>query len=62
MNNYLTNPASLFDLKGKVALITGATGAFGQVAARVIGNSGCNLLLTGGNKDALESLIFFLSC
>ncbi len=56
MNNYLVNPASLFDLKGKVALITGATGAFGQVAARVIGNSGCNLLLTGGNKDALESL------
>ncbi|GGZ67580.1 SDR family NAD(P)-dependent oxidoreductase [Paraglaciecola chathamensis] len=56
MNNYLANPASLFDLKGKVALITGATGAFGQVAARVIGNSGCNLLLTGGNKEALETL------
>jgi len=56
MTNYITNPAQLFDLTGKVALITGATGAFGQVAARVMGNSGCKLVLTGGNTAALDEL------
>jgi len=29
----LTNPLNMFDIKGKVALITGASGAFGMVAS-----------------------------
>ena len=32
-DDFLTNPASLFDVKGKVAVITGASGALGALAA-----------------------------
>ena len=34
--NAMTNPLSMFDVKNKVALITGASGAFGMVAARIL--------------------------
>ena len=34
------NPLSMFDVKGKVAVITGASGAFGMVAARVLALNG----------------------
>jgi NADP-dependent 3-hydroxy acid dehydrogenase YdfG len=30
----------LFDVRGKVALVTGATGAFGSVAAKALGGAG----------------------
>lgn len=49
-------PYSLFDVKEKVALITGATGAFGQVAAKTLADSGCYLVLAAGNADALETI------
>ena len=49
----LTNPLSMFDVKGKVALITGASGAFGMVAARVLAGAGCKLVLVAGNAEAL---------
>ena len=39
------DPATLFDVKCKVALIAGASGAFGAVAARVLASAGCNLVL-----------------
>ena len=29
----LANPLSLFDVRGKVAIVTGASGAFGALAA-----------------------------
>ena len=32
----LDNPHQMFDVTGKVALITGASGAFGAVAARCL--------------------------
>ena len=41
----MTNPLSMFDVAGKVALITGASGAFGMVAARILGGAGCKLVL-----------------
>ncbi|MGI9493373.1 MAG: SDR family NAD(P)-dependent oxidoreductase [Geminicoccaceae bacterium] len=50
----LANPLSLFDVKGKTALITGASGAFGMVAARVLAGAGCKLVLTAGSADALK--------
>ena len=31
MNDFLKNPLSLFDIKGKTAIITGASGAFGAI-------------------------------
>ena len=52
----LTNPLSLFDVTGKVALITGASGAFGRVAARVLAGAGCKLVLAAGSADALTEI------
>jgi len=45
-----------FGLQGKTALITGATGAFGAVAAKALGNAGARLVLAGGNSPVLEAL------
>ena len=51
--DFLTNPASLFDVKGKTALITGATGAFGALAAKIMSGAGANVVLAAGNKEKL---------
>lgn len=47
---------SIFDVKDHVALITGASGAFGMVAARVLAQAGCHLVLAAGNQDALSKI------
>ena len=52
----IDNPYSSFDIKGKVALVVGATGAFGSVASRTYAGAGCKVALTGGNKSELEML------
>ncbi|MBV0912282.1 SDR family NAD(P)-dependent oxidoreductase [Anianabacter salinae] len=52
----LTNPLSMFEVTGKVALISGASGAFGMVAARVLAGAGCKLVLVAGNADALAEI------
>jgi NAD(P)-dependent dehydrogenase (short-subunit alcohol dehydrogenase family) len=52
----MINPASLFDIKDKVAIITGASGAFGMVAARVLAASGCKLVLAAGKKSELDAI------
>ncbi|MGH1423873.1 MAG: SDR family NAD(P)-dependent oxidoreductase [Pseudooceanicola sp.] len=54
--NAMSNPLSMFDVKGKVALITGASGAFGMVAARVLAGAGCKLVLAAGSADALSDI------
>ena len=54
--NAMTNPLSMFDVKDKVALITGASGAFGMVAARILAGAGCNLVLAAGNQKALDAI------
>lgn len=46
----------LFDVRGKSAIVIGATGAFGQVACAALGAAGANLILTAGKKDALDRL------
>ena len=56
MNDMLRNPLSLFDIRGKVAIVAGATGAFGALAAKVLAGAGANVVLTGGNKAALEAV------
>lgn len=50
------NPLSMFDVKDNVALITGASGAFGMVAARILAGAGCKLVLVAGNQDALDDI------
>lgn len=52
----LSNPLDMFDVRGKVALITGASGAFGVVSARVLGGAGCKLVLAAGNAAALAEI------
>lgn len=52
----LQNPLSMFDVKGNVALITGASGAFGMVAARILAGAGCKLVLVAGNQAALDEI------
>ncbi len=54
--NAMANPLSLFDVKGQTALITGASGAFGMVAARILAGAGCNLVLAAGNQEALDAI------
>jgi NAD(P)-dependent dehydrogenase (short-subunit alcohol dehydrogenase family) len=53
MDDIFRNPLALFDVKGKVALITGASGAFGLVAAKALAGAGCKLVLAAGNEKAL---------
>ena len=52
----LTNPLSVFDVSGKVALITGASGAFGAVAAEYLSAAGCKVALAAGNAKALADV------
>lgn len=55
-DEWLKNPLSLFDVKGKVAVITGASGAFGSLASRVLSKAGCKLVLSAGKKSELDSI------
>src|ERR1700730_10462162 len=48
----LRNPLSLFDIRGKTAIVTGATGAFGALAAKVLAGAGANAVLAAGNAEA----------
>lgn len=53
-NEWLKNPASLFDIQGKVAVVTGASGAFGMLAAQVLAGAGARLVLAAGNAGLLD--------
>jgi len=52
----IADPLKMFDVAGKTALITGASGAFGMVAARVLAGAGCKLVLAAGSADALADI------
>jgi NAD(P)-dependent dehydrogenase (short-subunit alcohol dehydrogenase family) len=52
--DWLKNPLSLFDVRGKVAVVTGASGAFGALASQVLAGAGARLVLAAGNAKALE--------
>ncbi len=52
----LRNPLSLFDNKGKVAIVTGASGAFGRGCAIALGALGGKLVLASGTKDELDEV------
>lgn len=47
---------SLFDVRGKSAIVIGATGAFGRVVCSTLGDAGARLTITAGNSDDLEAL------
>src|SRR5262245_48768384 len=54
--DFLKNPLSLFDIKGKTALITGATGAFGALAAKTLAGAGANVVIAAGRADELKKV------
>jgi NAD(P)-dependent dehydrogenase (short-subunit alcohol dehydrogenase family) len=53
----LRNPLSLFDVKGKVAVITGASGSFGRACALALGSLGAKLVLASGSHKELDGVI-----
>ena len=53
----LRNPLSLFDVRGKVALITGASGSFGRACALALGALGAKLVLASGSKAELDAVV-----
>ncbi len=46
----------MFDLTGKTALVTGASGGIGGAIAKALHAQGANVVLSGTRADALESL------
>ena len=56
-----TPPIGLFNIKGKSALVTGASGALGEVAARTLAEAGAVVTLAGGNRQRLEAIASELS-
>ena len=53
---FLKDPLSLFSVKGKTAIVTGATGAFGAIAAKTLAAGGANVVLAASNADNLKKL------
>src|SRR5436190_13713607 len=54
--DFLKNPLSLFEVRGKTAIVTGATGAFGALAAQVLSAAGCNLVIVAGGTETLNKI------
>src|SRR6202451_4105533 len=54
--DFLKNPLSLFDVRGKAAIVTGATGAFGAIAAKTLAAAGAGVVLTANNAEGLKKI------
>jgi NAD(P)-dependent dehydrogenase (short-subunit alcohol dehydrogenase family) len=50
----LPSPAAVFDLTGRSAVVTGATGAFGEQAAYALAGAGAHVTLAGANNEKLQ--------
>lgn len=55
-SDVLTNPLSLFDVSGKVTVITGASGALGRAVAIALGALGSRLVLASGSQQGLDQV------
>ena len=51
-----TDPLALFGVAGKVAIVTGASGAFGAVAAETLASAGAKLVLAAGKVTELAAV------
>jgi NAD(P)-dependent dehydrogenase (short-subunit alcohol dehydrogenase family) len=54
--DFLKNPLSLFDVSSKTAIVTGASGAFGALAAKVLAGAGANVVIAAGNAAELQKV------
>ena len=54
--DFLKNPLSLFDIRGKTAIVTGASGAFGALSTKVLAGAGANVVLAAGRADELKKV------
>ena len=52
----LKNPLSMYDVAGKTAIVTGASGAFGRGISLTLGALGANLILASGSEKELEKV------
>jgi NAD(P)-dependent dehydrogenase (short-subunit alcohol dehydrogenase family) len=55
-DDVLKNPLSLFDIRGRTAIVTGASGAFGALASKVLAGAGANVVLAAGNAAELKKV------
>ncbi len=55
-DDFLKDPLSLFSVKGKTAIVTGASGAFGALAAKVLAGAGANVVIAAGGAEALKTV------
>src|SRR5580704_14918349 len=53
----LRSPLSLFDVKDKVAVITGASGTFGRATALALTSLGGKVVLASGSKNELDEVV-----
>lgn len=51
------HPTGLFDIAGRTAIVIGAAGAFGSLAARTLAGAGANLVLADGQDEALRGVV-----
>lgn len=56
MSDTLKTPQQLFNIAGKVAVVTGALGAFGNIAVRSLSQAGCKVLIADNRLEELTSL------
>lgn len=52
----LRAPLSLFDISGRIAVVTGASGAYGRAISVALGALGCRLLLASGSEEPLAEV------
>jgi NAD(P)-dependent dehydrogenase (short-subunit alcohol dehydrogenase family) len=50
------SPATMFDLSGRVAVVTGGTGSLGAAMARGLGRSGARVAILARHRDALHAV------
>jgi NAD(P)-dependent dehydrogenase (short-subunit alcohol dehydrogenase family) len=56
ISEQLRDPLSMFDVRGRSAVITGATGAFGRATALMLSSLGCKTTLVGASQSELEAV------
>ena len=52
----MSKMTALFDLSGRSALVSGATGALGAAASRALADAGATVTIAGGNREKLQAL------